>query len=120
MNVIERIERGELLVMDVRECKYCYDDAEPDETAQAELIRLAKIGEFYDTLKNKDFDELMKRVDKPGKTLSLSDLNLLVGFAKIGQRMQWVPVTNKLPEIDQQILFIYNKKIECGYYLGYD
>ncbi|WP_373325653.1 hypothetical protein [Sporomusa paucivorans] len=82
MSVIDDIESGKLIAA---VWPFNRDfTTEESRKMRAELLRLAKIGQFYDTLKNKDFDDLMKRVDKPGKTLNLSDLNLLVGFAAVG------------------------------------
>jgi len=71
-------------------------------------------------MNDKEFAELMKRIDKPSKTLHIRDLNILVGLAEIGQSMQWISVKNRLPENKQKVLIYYpndryffNGKSDC-------
>jgi len=111
MNVIERIERGEILLQLIPR-DGIWNNARDGNDCYKELLRLANIGELCETaLQDNEFTELMNRVDKPGKSLSLLDLNILVGLAKygksvkIGQQMQWVKITpESLPEDGKPVL----------------
>lgn len=88
MDVLERIDRGEKRITDL------------DYRGELELLRLARLGNLTEkALQDSEFLELMKRVDNPNTSLSLKDLNALVGLAKYGKMArQWIPVSERLPK----------------------
>ena len=94
INAIEQ-QKYDVLVLNTDDKADDYNSCDEDNWAMsAEVLRLAKIGCQVETaLQDKEFAELMKRVDKPGKTLLFSDLNRLVGLAEFGQSMQWIDGT---------------------------
>lgn len=100
-DIISRIERGEIEIR-VKGLEYTVSTTE----VKTELMRLAKLGQQCEiALKLKNFIELMKRVDKPGKTLSLKDLAALVALAEYGQSVTWIPVTPEtMPDKKQRVL----------------
>lgn len=123
-DIINRIERGELLLR--RAPVNYYDETEDASQELAEILRLAKLGQLCEiALKDKNFIELMKRVDKPGKTLSLKDLSALVALAEYGQSVTWIPVTERFPTelgndgLPKPVLCTDGQQTYKAYYVGH-
>jgi len=92
MDVIERVERGELI------CPECNSDEVYYENP------VSGSGKY--TCQDCEF---MGELNEFNYSISAKDKAEILRLAKIGQQMQWVPVSERLPE-DNQICDFMNKE----------